>query len=90
MATLPPDVYEGVVDRLGYAEQYAEAARVTAEEALAAFRAEEEVVAMTATLAPSLSEHLVDRLRHAEQYAEAARQMVKEALDVLEAAKGGM
>jgi hypothetical protein len=58
-----------------------------AEGALAAFRADAEVVAMTATLAPDLDERLGDRLRHAEQYAEAARRMAEEALDLLEAAK---
>ena len=58
-----------------------------AEGALAAFRADAEVVAMTATLAPDLDERLGDRLRYAEQYAEAARRMAEEALDLLEAAK---
>jgi hypothetical protein len=61
---------------------------VAAEEALGAFRAEGEVVAMTAALAPSLPDHLIGRLRRAEQYAEAARLMAEEALDQLEAAKG--
>ena len=60
-----------------------------AEGALAAFRADEEVVAMTASLAPDLDERLAHRLRHAEQYAEAARRMAEEALDLLEAASGG-
>jgi hypothetical protein len=59
-----------------------------AEGALTAFRADEEVVAMTATLAPDLDERLAHRLRHAEQYAEAARRMAEEALELLEAAKG--
>ena len=86
-ATLPPDLYERVVDRLRHAEQFAEAARATAGEAFAAFRGEEEVVAMAAMLPPGLSEHIVDRLRHAEQYAEAARLMVEEALDLVKAAK---
>jgi hypothetical protein len=58
-----------------------------AEGALAAFRADEDVVAMTATLAPDLDERLAHRLRHAEQYAEAARRMAEEALDLLKAAK---
>lgn len=58
-----------------------------AEGALAAFRADEEVVAMTASLAPDLDERLAHRLRHAEQYAEAARRMAEEALDLLQAAK---
>ena len=59
-----------------------------AEGALEAFRADEEVVAMTATLAPDLDVRLADRLRHAEQYAEAARRMAEEALELLESAKG--
>jgi hypothetical protein len=86
-AALSPDLYERLIDRLRHAEQYAQAAREMAEGALAAFRADAEVVAMTATLAPDLDERLGDRLRHAEQYAEAARRMAEEALDLLEAAK---
>jgi 4'-phosphopantetheinyl transferase EntD len=88
MTTLPPDLYGRVVDRLRHAQQYAEAARVAADEALGAFRAEGEVVAMAATLAPSLPEHLIGRLRHAEQYAEAARLMAEEALNLLETQRG--
>jgi hypothetical protein len=75
------------MDRLRHAEQYAQAAREMAEGALTAFRADEEVVAMTATIAPDLDERLAHGLRHAEQYAEAARRMAEEALDLLEAAK---
>jgi 4'-phosphopantetheinyl transferase EntD len=88
MTTLPPDLYGRVADRLRHAQQYAEAARVAADEALGAFRAEGEVVAMAATLAPSLPEHLIGRLRHAEQYAEAARLMAEEALNLLETQRG--
>jgi hypothetical protein len=76
-----------LLDRLRHAEHYAEAARGMAEGALAAFRADDEVVAMTGALAPDLDERLVHRLRHAEQYAEAARRMAEEALDLLEAAR---
>jgi hypothetical protein len=76
-----------LVDRLRHAQQYAEAARRMAEGALAAFRADEEVVAMRATLAPDLDQRLGHRLRHAQQYAEAARRMAEEALDLIEAAK---
>lgn len=86
-ATVPPELYERLLDRLTYAEQFADAARATAEEALAAFRGEGDVVAMAADVPPGLAEHLVDRLRHAEQYAEAARMMVEEALELLSAAK---
>ncbi len=86
-AALPPDLYQRLIDRLRHAEQYAQAARGMAEGALAAFRSDAEVVAMTATLAPDLDERLAHRLRHAEQYAEAARRMAEEALDLLEAAK---
>jgi 4'-phosphopantetheinyl transferase EntD len=86
--TLPPDLHGRVVDRLRHAQQYAEAARMAADEALSAFRAEGEVVAMAATLAPSLPEHLVSRLRHAEQYAEAARLMAEDALNLLETQRG--
>ena len=85
-ATLPPEVYDRVVDRLRHAEQFAEAARRMANEALAAFRAEDqEVVAMMATVAPDLDERLLDRLRHGQQYAEAARSMAEDALELLEA-----
>ena len=85
-AALPPEVYERVVDRLRHAQQYAETARRMTNEALAAFRAEdEEVVAMMATVAPDLDKRLVDRLRYAEQYAEAARRMAEDALELLEA-----
>jgi hypothetical protein len=85
-ATLPPEDYERVVDRLRHAEQYADAARRMAKEALGAFRAEDkEVVAMLATVAPETGERLMDRLRHAEQFAEAARAMAEDALDLLEA-----
>jgi hypothetical protein len=76
-----------LVDRLRHAQQYAEAARLIAEGALAAFRGDEEVVAMTATLARELDERLGDQLRDVEQYAGAARRMADEALDLLEAAK---
>jgi hypothetical protein len=85
-ATVPPDLYERLLDRLKYAEQFADAARATAEEAQAAFRGEGDVVAM-AKVQPGLADHIVDRLRHAEQYAEAARAMVGEALDLLAEAK---
>ena len=85
-ATPPPEVYDRVVDRLRHAQQYAETARRMTDEALAAFRAEdEEVVAMMATVAPDLDKRLVDRLRYAEQYAEAARRMAEDALELLEA-----
>jgi ABC-type nitrate/sulfonate/bicarbonate transport system substrate-binding protein len=86
-ARVPPDLYERLVDRLRYAEQFADAARETADEALAAFRGEEDVVAMAARVPPGLAEHIVDRIRHAEQYAEAARLMVEEALELLASAK---
>jgi hypothetical protein len=76
-----------LVDRLRHAQQYAEAARLIAEDALAAVRGDEEVVAMTATLARELDERLGDRLRDVEQFAGAARRMAEEALDLLEAAK---
>jgi hypothetical protein len=76
-----------LVDRLRHAQQYAEAARPIAEGALAAFRSEEEVVAMTATLARDVDERLAHRLRDVEQYAEAARRMAEDALDLVEAAK---
>ena len=87
-ATPGPDEYEYLVDRLRHAQQYAEAVRTIAEDALAALRVDdrqEEVVAMT--LALNLSERLVRRLQHAEQYAEAARRMAEDALGILEALK---
>jgi hypothetical protein len=88
MAALPPELRERLVDRLRHAQQYAEAARLIAEGALAAFRGEEEeVVAMTATRAGHVDERLGDRLRDVEQFAEAARRMAEEALDLVEAAK---
>jgi hypothetical protein len=87
IAALPPDLYERLIDRLRHAEQYAQAAREMAEGALTAFRADEEVVAMTASLAPDLDDRLEHRLRHAQQYAEAARRMAEEALQLLEATR---
>jgi ABC-type nitrate/sulfonate/bicarbonate transport system substrate-binding protein len=87
IAALTPDLYERLIDRLRHAEQYAQAAREMAEGALTTFRAEEEVLAMTASLAPELDERLAHRLRHAQQYAEAARRTAEEALELLEAAK---
>jgi hypothetical protein len=89
IAALPPDLYERLIDRLRHAEQYSQAAREMAEGALTAFRADEEVVAMTASLAPDLDDRLAHRLRHAQQYAEAARRMAEEALELLETAKAG-
>jgi hypothetical protein len=86
-AALPPELHERLVDRLRHAQQYAEAARLIAEGALAAFRGDEEVLAMTATLARDVDERLTQRLRDVEQYAEAARRMAEEALDLVEAAK---
>jgi ABC-type nitrate/sulfonate/bicarbonate transport system substrate-binding protein len=87
IAALSPDLYQRLIDRLRHAEQYAQAAREMAEGALTAFRADEEVVAMTASLAPELDERLAHRLRHAQQYAEAARRTAEEALELLESAK---
>ena len=83
-ATLRDDLYERLVDRLRHAEQYAEAARGTAEEARSAYRHQrEEVVAMTA----AASERLADQLLRAEQYAEAAARAVQDALGLLEGAR---
>jgi NTP pyrophosphatase (non-canonical NTP hydrolase) len=86
MAALPPELRERLVDRLRHAQQYAEAARLIAEGALAAFGGDEEVVAMTATRAGNVDEPLGDRLRDVEQFAEAARRMAEEALELVEAA----
>jgi hypothetical protein len=83
-APLRNDLYERLVDRLRHAEQYAKAARGTAEEARAAYSAEHgEVVAMTA----AASERLADQLRRVEEYAEAAARTVHDALGLLEGAR---
>ena len=77
--SLPNDLYDRLADRLRHAMQYVEAARAAAERARLAYRAEREVVAMTA--APD------DQLLRVEQYAEAAARALGDALALLERAR---
>ena len=89
-ATLPPDVYERLIDRLRHAQQYAEASERMADEALGVFRSQDEdVLAMTATVGADLGERLLGPLRQAREYAEAARRMATDALELLETVERG-